>query len=88
MIMVDLYYDVFGQERATQIWDAIYKYYSQDIAYYSQYTGTPKASGVNALMQESAQLLYGLRQLAEQVLHDKDRAEQATSLMKQYGYQM
>ena len=86
--MVDLYYDVFGKERATEIWDAIYKYYSQDIAYYSQYTATSKSAGVNHLMQESAQLLFGLHQLAEQVLHDKDRAEQAKTLMDQYGYRM
>ena len=86
MIMVDLYYDVFGKERATEIWDSIYKYYSQDMLYYSQYTGTSKAAGVGGVLQESAQLLYGLNQLAEQVLHDSDRAEQAMSLLEQQGY--
>ena len=88
MIMVDLYFDVFGRERATEIWDGIYRHYSQDIAYYSQYTGTSKASGVSHVMQESAQLLYGLYQLADQVLHDKDRADKTMSLMEQYGYRM
>ena len=88
MLMVDLYNDVYGKERATEIWDAIFKYYSQDIAYYSQYTGTSKASGVNALMQESAQLLYGLHQLASEVLKDKERSDQAMSLLEQYGYRM
>ena len=88
MIMVDLYCDVYGKDRATEIWDSIYKYYSQDIAYYSQYIGTSKSAGVNSVMQESAQLLYGLNQLAEKVLLDQDRAEQAMSLLEQHGYKM
>ena len=71
-----------------EIWDSIYKYYSQDIAYYSQYTGTSKASGVSNLLQESAQLLYGLNQLAKEVLHDQDRAQQALSLLESHGYHM
>ena len=88
MMMVDLYCDVYGKERATQIWDSIFKYYSQDLAYYSQYTGTAKAAGVGNLLQETAQLLYGLNQLAEQVLHDEGRAAQCMSLLEQQGYRM
>ena len=88
MMMVELYYDVYGKERAAEVWDSIFKYYSQDIAYYSQYTGTSKASGVSNLLQESAQLLYGLNQLAKEVLHDQDRAQQALSLLESHGYHM
>jgi hypothetical protein len=88
MMMVELYYDVYGKERAAEVWDSIFKYYSQDIAYYSQYTGTSKASGVSNLLQESAQLLYGLSQLAKEVLHDQDRAQQALSLLESHGYHM
>ena len=88
MMMVDLYYDVFGKEGATKIWDSIFRYYSQDMAYCSQYLGTSKSSGVNSMIQESAQILYGLNHLAEVVLQDKERAQQALSLLQQHGYQM
>ena len=86
MIMVDLYYDVFGKERAAEIWDDIYTYYSQDMAYYYQYIGTDKSSGVTQLIQECAQLMYGLNQLASRVLHDNERAEKANNQLKLYGY--
>jgi hypothetical protein len=85
VIMVDLYYDVFGVQRATEIWDGIYKYYSQDIAYFSQYNGTSKADGVKGSLQEAYQLLYTLNQLAERVLNDSTRAEQAKQLLTQQG---
>lgn len=88
MIMVDLYYDVFGKERACEIWDGIFKYYSQDMTYYSQYMSTNKSAGVNGLMQETAQMLYGLNMLAKQVLNDNTRAEKAMTLLQQSGYQM
>ena len=88
MMMVDLYCDVYGKEKAAKIWDSIFHYYSQDMAYYSQYLGTSKSSGVTNLIQESAQILYGLNQLAEMVLQDKDRAQQALTLLQQQGYQM
>ena len=86
MIMVDLYYDVFGKERAAEIWDDIYTYYSQDMAYYYQYIGTDKSAGVTQLIQECAQLMYGLNQLASRVLHDNERAEKANNQLKLYGY--
>jgi hypothetical protein len=87
MMMIDLYNSLYGKEKATYIWDAIFKYYSQDLAYYSQYSGA-KAAGVNHLLQETAQMLYGLNQLAEQVLQDKERAEKCMTLLQQQGYQL
>ncbi|MCQ2295204.1 MAG: DUF2723 domain-containing protein [Bacteroidales bacterium] len=86
MMMIDLYYDVFGKERAAKIWDGIYRYYSQDFAYFSQYTSTNKAQGVTNLMQETAQMLYGLSQMAQQVLGDEERANQCIALLGQMGY--
>ena len=85
IIMVDLYYDVFGQEQATAVWDGIFHYYSQDLTYLSQYSATPKANGVKNALQESYQILYTLNQLAQRVLGDNDRAEQAKALLSQQG---
>lgn len=86
MIMVDLYCDAFGKERAAKIWDGIFNYYSQDMVYYSQYSATNKSAGVYQLLQETAQMLYGLNQLAVQVLDDKARAEECMSLLNELGY--
>ncbi len=88
MMMIDLYYAIYGKEKATRVWDSIFKYYSQSLAYYNQYTSTSKAAGVNGLLQESAQLLYGLNQMAETVLGDKERANQCLALLRQQGYQL
>ena len=88
IIMIDLYYDVFGVERATAIWDSIFKYYSQDLGYYSQYKGTAKADGVKHLLEESCQLLYTLHRLALEVLKDNGRAEQAKTLLDMQGIQI
>jgi hypothetical protein len=88
MIMIDLYLAVYGKDAAARIWDSIFKYYSQSLAYYNQYSGTSKAAGVNALLQETVQLLYGLNQMAEQVLNDKERAESSLKLLQQQGYSL
>ncbi|MCQ2281623.1 MAG: DUF2723 domain-containing protein [Bacteroidales bacterium] len=88
MMMVDLYYDVFGKDRATQIWDGIFEYYNQHLTYYLQYNGTNKAQGVAALMQESLQMMYALNQLATLVLHDDARAQQCSDIIQQQGYQL
>ncbi len=87
MMLIDLYNSVYGKEKATQVWDSIFKYYSQNMTYYTQYTGTSKAAGVNELLQETAQLLYGLNQMAEGVLQDKDRANQCLEMLQRQGYQ-
>ena len=88
MIMVDLYNDVFGKERAAQIWDGIFKYYSQDMKYFSQYSSTNKSAGVYNLLQETAQMLYGLQQIAVQVLDDSTRAQQCLGILNESGYHM
>ena len=88
ILMVDLYYDVFGVNRATEIWDAIFKHYDQCNLYYHQYQGTSKSSGVSALLQETTQLFYGLSEIATKVLHDNDRAEKAKAIVQQNGYQI
>jgi hypothetical protein len=87
IMLIDLYNSVYGKEKATQVWDSIFKYYSQNMTYYTQYIGTSKAAGVNELLQETAQLLYGLNQMAEGVLQDKDRANQCLELLQRQGYQ-
>lgn len=88
MLMIDLYNSVFGKSRAAEIWDAIYRYYSQNLAYFSQYSTTGKSAGVYGQLQESAQILYGLNQMALQALDDKERANQCMELLNKHGFQI
>ena len=86
VILIDLYYDVYGVERANAIWDSIYKYYIQNLGYYSQYNGTSKASGVKHAIEESCQILYTLNHVALEVLKDSNRSEQVKTALAQQGY--
>ena len=90
MLLVDIYYQVYGAERSTQIWDAVYNYYSQEVAYLHQYLSTKKADGVRANLNEAVQILYGLEQFAADpsVLNDHARANQVSDLLNSYGYQI
>ena len=85
-MLIELYAGVNDKERATEVWDAIYKYYEQDLKYYNQYLTTNKADGVKALLQESAQLVYGLNQTAKEVLNDTERANKSRELLASYGF--
>ena len=86
MMLIELYAGAYDKKRATEVWDAIYKYYEQDLKYYNQYLTTNKADGVKALLQESAQLVYGLNQTAKEVLNDTERANQSRELLASYGF--
>ena len=90
MLLVDIYYQVYGAERSAQIWDAVYNYYSQEVAYLHQYLSTKKADGVRANLNEAVQILYGLEQFAADpsVLNDHARANQVSDLLNSYGYQI
>jgi hypothetical protein len=86
--MITLYRDVFGLDRAKEIWDSIFKYYSQELAYYGQYQGTPKADGVRNATQDACQIIYTLHYTASVDLNDSARAEKAQALLAEQGYQI
>lgn len=86
-MLIDLYYDLFGKEKATAIWDAIFKYYSQDYTYYSQYRRTSKSNGAAGQLHESVQILYTLGRIANDVLKDQQRATQAMQIVESSGFQ-
>ncbi len=88
VILIDLYYDVYGVERATAVWDSVYKFYTQNLNYFNQYTGTSKAPGVRHNIEECCQLIFTLNQIATDVLNDKDRAEQTKLILAQQGYKI
>ena len=88
VMMITLYRDVFGLDRAKEIWDSIFKYYSQELAYYGQYQGTPKADGVRSATQDACQIIYTLHYAASVDLNDSARAEKAQALLAEQGYQI
>ena len=88
VMMIDIYNDVYGKDKAAELWDAIFTYYTQDMAYYTQYTKTNKSAGVAGNLQETAQIVYGLHEIATRVLNDNQRAEQTMNLLSQNGFQL
>ncbi len=88
MMAVEVYNNVLGTERATELWDEIYTYYDQSLEYYMQYQRVGKGQHVAANLQECMQILYALNQTASQLLNDKERAQKAADLLNAQGYQI
>ncbi|MCR4659766.1 MAG: DUF2723 domain-containing protein [Bacteroidales bacterium] len=82
--VIRLYRELYGVERAREIWQQAYEYYCQDAAYYSQFRGT-KAAGVRGEYQTSLQLLGLLSDMARRSLGDNELAAQVDSLLTTYG---
>lgn len=88
LMMVELYKDIAGVEKAAHIWDQIFEYYSQDWKYCQQYLQTNKAAGVSAQMEEAAQMFYGLYQVAKEALKDNSRSAKAEGMLNNAGFQI
>ncbi len=82
---------VCGREKAAELWDNIYEYFRQDIAYLSQFNGE-KSKGVRRQLAEDIQIMRQLAAYANDsrqdvnVLHDEERAGKARTLFEQYQY--
>ncbi len=82
LMLVDLYYDLYGKEKAEALWDEIFKYYEQDLTYYNQYLSTSKRNGVTSSIEETAQIIYALNELATRVMHDDARSAKAKGILE------
>ena len=86
---VELYKRVYGVEKATEVWNDIFKYYSQDLAYVAQYANSKNrkySTGVTAQLREDCQILYTLSDIARKDLNNQELADMAASLMEPYQY--
>ena len=79
--VVELYRDLFGQERATQLWRDVFEYYSQEARYLMQFKGA-KASGVRSqLRNNTVQIIALLGEIADVTLHDEDLVKESRLLL-------
>ncbi|MBQ0016608.1 MAG: hypothetical protein KBT04_06455 [Bacteroidales bacterium] len=88
--MVRTCLDLYGVEKAAEIWDRLYNYYDQEINYLSQFKGT-KAKGVAALLADDVRILGTLVAMVQKdrpgymVFADTERFEKASALFGQFS---
>ena len=81
---VELYQNVYGKERATELWQAAYRYYSQEMDYLSRFRGE-KAQGVRSKLRYNLEILDLLRNQAQNVLKDSTLVAQVQQAMQPYA---
>ena len=83
--LIPIYAKVCGVERATEMWNDVYKYYSQDLVYLSQFRGD-KAIGVRAAKEEALSILYALGNEERFNMQNEQLKEKVSQLLAQYQY--
>src|SRR5574344_142848 len=89
LYLVELYYNVYGAEKATELWNDVMEYYRQDVTYLAQYINDKNrnhVAGVASQMRVDCQILYTLADYATRILHTNELAQKATNLYKPYEY--
>ena len=81
--VVDLYKKVYGVERATQLWNDVFDYYSAEINYLRRFNGD-KAQGVRGTLQNDMQILALLGEMAQLTLQNDELAAKVESILGQY----
>ena len=81
---VELYNNIFGKERATQLWQSAFRYYSQEMDYLSRFRGE-KAQGVRSKLRYNLEILDLLRNQAQNVLQDSVLVAQVQQSMQPYA---
>ena len=82
--MIPLFKSVYGPEKATELWNDIFDYYAQDLAYYAQFTGS-KADGVKAVREEAISIIYTLGHEARFNMNNAALQEKSMKLLSLYG---
>ncbi|MCR5821328.1 MAG: DUF2723 domain-containing protein [Bacteroidales bacterium] len=85
--VIKLYRDIYGVDRAREVWNEAYDYYKQEAAYYTQFKGA-KAAGVKNELQSSFQLLGLLSDMARLNFGDEQLAAEVNTLLNTYGVRM
>ena len=84
--VVELYRNLYGEERATELWKETFEQYRQMALYLQQFRGT-KAAGVRSYLQGHVLQVIGvLSEIARNTLHNNELAVQAEDLMRQFGF--
>lgn len=85
--MISVYMNIYGKEKAVELWNDIFVFYSQELNYLNQYTkaGRSKLQGVRGKIAEDANVMYGLSEYAKKELGDEALAKKAYDIVEQYA---
>ncbi|MBR4506020.1 MAG: DUF2723 domain-containing protein, partial [Bacteroidales bacterium] len=81
--VVNLYKNIYGIEKATELWQAAFDYYNSEIAYLSGFKGE-KAAGVRGELQNDLQIMSLLGEQAARTLQNADLAKQTESILSRF----
>lgn len=87
ILLVPVYAKLYGKEKAEQLWNDIFDYYSQEVDYLTRFTGS-KAQGARSSMQEPLQILYYLSSQAHDVLNSPELVKKVDEYMHSHGIQL
>jgi hypothetical protein len=84
--VVGLYKELYGDDKAAELWSEAFKFYESELAYLSRFRGE-KAQGVRSEIQNDLQIVSLLSEQANRTLENQELAGQATALLESYkGY--
>ncbi len=81
---VGLFRDVYGEERAIQLWKDAFEHYRQEVAYLQRFSGD-KMQGVRNTLHADLQIVGVLSDIARLTLNNTELAQQAENLLNQFG---
>ena len=81
---VGLFRDVYGEERAVQLWKDAFEHYRQEVAYLQRFSGD-KMQGVRNTLHADLQIVGVLSDIARLTLNNTELAQQAENLLNQFG---
>ena len=81
---IELYRKVYGDEAATELWQAAFEHYRQEVAYLQRFKGD-KMAGVRSQLQGDLQIVGLLSDMAHISLGNDELAQQAENLLGQFG---
>ena len=80
-----LYRELYGMDKAREVWNRVYNYYEQELNYYERFKG-PRAYGVRGNLVQALQAMGLLQDKAELVLHDSELAGKAEAMLNKFAY--
>ena len=82
--VVDLYKKIYDIEKARELWQGAYKYYSEELTYLSRFRAD-KAMGVRDQMQGDLQIMAHLGEVARRTLEDAALAQQVSDFLAPFN---
>ena len=78
-----LYKEVYGEEKARELWLSAFNYYDEELAYLTRFRGE-KATGVRSLIQNDLQIISLLNVQASQTLGDNELAAKTSVILDSF----